>query len=241
MEVQEIKMRNRIKQFNILLLLPCLIAVLLFQMPAYAKEKEYCTASIPIEITVLGNSVPSGMEYKVVLKSENETNPMPDIKEITIKENGSAEFGPMNYTEPGKYVYSVYQQAGSAEHFTYDNTIYTVTVSIENDGNGGLKSGIFATKNNSSDKADKIVFSNSYDLVTKPAETMTSQKETVLEEPTILKETKPAKETNSPTGNNTPVNAPKTGERIIGAVVVGIVGLSMLIMSMVMNKKRKER
>ena len=232
------------KQFNILLILPCLIAVLLFQMPAYAKEREYCTASIPIEISVLGNSVPSGMEYKVVLKSENETNPMPDIKEITIKENGSAEFGPMTYTEPGKYVYSVYQQAGNAEHFTYDSTIYTVTVSIENDGNGSLKSGIFATKNNSTDKVDKIVFSNSYELVTKPTETITPQKETVLEEPTILKETKPAKETkvptNSPTGNNTPANAPKTGERIIGAVVVGIVGICMLIMSMVMNKKRKE-
>ena len=38
---------------------------------------------------------------------------------------------------------------------------------------------------------------------------------------------------------NPPGNAPKTGERIISAIVVGIIGISMLVLSIVMNKKRK--
>jgi LPXTG-motif cell wall-anchored protein len=38
---------------------------------------------------------------------------------------------------------------------------------------------------------------------------------------------------------NPPENAPKTGERIISAIVVGILGISMLVLSIVMNKKRK--
>ena len=131
-------MKNKMKQFVILRLLPCFVALLLFQTQAYAEEKVYCTASIPVEIKTLGDSVPSGIEYKVVIKSENETNPMPDVKEVTIKDNGKVEIGPMTYTKPGRYNYFISQEAGNAEHFTYDSAVYTVTVSIENDGNGGL-------------------------------------------------------------------------------------------------------
>ena len=40
---------------------------------------------------------------------------------------------------------------------------------------------------------------------------------------------------------NPPENAPKTGERIISAIVVGILGISMLVLSIVMNKKKKKQ
>ena len=140
-------MKNKMKQFGILLLLPCFVTLLLFQTQAYAEEKVYCTSSIPVEIKTLGDSVPSGIEYKVVIKSENETNPMPDVKEVTIKDNGKVEIGPMTYTKPGRYNYFISQEADNAEHFTYDSAVYTVTVSIENDGNGGLKSVIYAVEN----------------------------------------------------------------------------------------------
>ena len=80
-------MKNKMKQFVILRLLPCFVALLLFQTQAYAEEKVYCTASIPVEIKTLGDSVPSGIEYKVVIKSENETNPMPDVKEVTDRKS----------------------------------------------------------------------------------------------------------------------------------------------------------
>ena len=215
-------MKNKMKQFGILLLLPCFVTLLLFQTQAYAEEKVYCTASIPVEIKTLGDSVPSGIEYKVVIKSENETNPMPDVKEVTIKDNGKVEIGPMTYTKPGRYNYFISQEAGNVEHFTYDSAVYTVTVSIENDGNGGLKSVIFAVENGATEKTDDVVFSNTYEAVTTSAVTTT----VILEEPTIPKETEVE-------------NAPKTGERIISAIVVGIIGISMLVLSIVMNKKRK--
>ena len=32
----------------------------------------------------------------------------------------------------------------------------------------------------------------------------------------------------------------KTGERIISAIVVGIIGISMLVLSIVMNKKKRQ-
>lgn len=225
-------MKNKMKQFGILLLLPCFVTLLLFQTQAYAEEKVYCTASIPVEIKTLGDSVPSGIEYKVVIKSENETNPMPDVKEVTIKDNGKVEIGPMTYTKPGRYNYFISQEAGNAEHFTYDSAVYTVTVSIENDGNGGLKSVIFAVENGATEKTDDVVFSNTYEAVTTKV---------ILEEPTIPKETEVAElpEETATVITNPPENAPKTGERIISAIVVGIIGISMLVLSIVMNKKRK--
>lgn len=230
-------MKNKMKQFVILRLLPCFIALLLFQTQAYAEEKVYCTASIPVEIKTLGDSVPSGIEYKVVIKSENETNPMPDVKEVTIKDNGKVEIGPMTYTKPGRYNYFISQEAGNAEHFTYDSAVYTVTVSIENDGNGGLKSVIYAVENGATEKTDDVVFSNTYEAVTTSAVTT----KVVLEEPTIPKETEVVElpEETATVITNPPENAPKTGERIISAIVVGILGISMLVLSIVMNKKRK--
>ena len=220
-------MKNKMKQFGILLLLPCFVTLLLFQTQAYAEEKVYCTASIPVEIKTLGDSVPSGIEYKVVIKSENETNPMPDVKEVTIKDNGKVEIGPMTYTKPGRYNYFISQEAGNVEHFTYDSAVYTVTVSIENDGNGGLKSVIYAVENGSTEKTDDVVFSNTYEAVT-----TTAAPTVILEKPTTPKETVTVI-------TNPPENAPKTGERIISAIVVGILGISMLVLSIVMNKKRK--
>ena len=216
-------MKNKMKQFVILRLLPCFVALLLFQTQAYAEEKVYCTASIPVEIKTLGDSVPSGIEYKVVIKSENETNPMPDVKEVTIKDNGKVEIGPMTYTKPGRYNYFISQEAGNAEHFTYDSAVYTVTVSIENDGNGGLKSVIFAVKNGATEKTDDVVFSNTYEAVTTSAVTT----KVILEEPTIPKETEVVElpEETVTVITNPPENAPKTGERIISAIVVGILGI----------------
>ena len=217
-------MKNKMKQFGILLLLPCFVTLLLFQTQAYAEEKVYCTASIPVEIKTLGDSVPSGIEYKVVIKSENETNPMPDVKEVTIKDNGKVEIGPMTYTKPGRYNYFISQEAGNVEHFTYDSAVYTVTVSIENDGNG--------VENGATEKTDDVVFSNTYEAVTTSAVTTTAAPTVILEKPTTPKETVTVI-------TNPPENAPKTGERIISAIVVGILGISMLVLSIVMNKKRK--
>ena len=222
-------MKNKMKQFGILLLLPCFVTLLLFQTQAYAEEKVYCTASIPVEIKTLGDSVPSGIEYKVVIKSENETNPMPDVKEVTIKDNGKVEIGPMTYTKPGRYNYFISQEAGNVEHFTYDSAVYTV---IENDGNGGLKSVIYAVENGATEKTDDVVFSNTYEAVTTSAVTTTAAPTVILEKPTTPKETVTVI-------TNPPENAPKTGERIISAIVVGILGISMLVLSIVMNKKRK--
>lgn len=225
------KMKSIIRQFNNLLLLSLLVVVLLFRVQVFAYG-ESCTTYIPVEIEALGDSVPLGIEYKIVIKSEKEENPMPDIKEITIKDNGKAELGPMTYSIPGTYNYSVYQEVGTAEHLIYDSTVYTVTVCIVNDENGGLKPVIFAQKEGAEGKVDKIIFTNSYDQETVPAETT---------EPAETPETttEPA-EISTPGSDKNIVNAPKTGDRIISALFVGIIGISMFILSIILYKKKSK-
>ena len=98
--------------------------------------------------------------------------------------------------------------------------------------NGGLKSVIYAVENGATEKTDDVVFSNTYEAVTTSAVTTTAAPTVILEKPTTPKETVTVI-------TNPPENAPKTGERIISAIVVGILGISMLVLSIVMNKKRK--
>lgn len=239
-------MKRIIIQLNQFLILPLLAAVLLFQVQVSAEE-QLCTATIPVEIQTLGDSVPSGIEYKIVIKSENEINPMPEIKEVVMKDNGEAELGPMTYTTPGTYQYSVYQEIGSTENLTYDGTAYTVTICIVNDGNGGLKPEIFAVKEGAQGKIDKIIFSNTYNSTepaetTKPAETpeATETEETTEPSTAVIETPEPATVSTYQTVQTNLANAPKTGERIISAIVVGILGISMFILSIVFYKKKNE-
>lgn len=223
------------------MLLPLLVAVLLFQVQVSADGYS-CAAYIPVEVETLGDMAPSGMEYKLVIKPENEQNPMPEIKELVIKDKGSAQFGPMTYVTPGMYTYQVYQVAGSAKAITYDSAVYTVTVSVVNDENGGLRPEIFVIKDNAAGKTDKIIFSNSYENETVPEQTTEAVETTEAAETiTVSEETHTSVITN-PTENvtTTPGNAPKTGERIISAIVIGVIGLSMLMLSIILYKKKNE-
>lgn len=161
------KLKNR--KIHKVLLLQLLMAVMLFPMQAFAAEYQ-CSVSVPVEVQVTGDSIPAGNEYTVVLEAaEEETqNPMPEVTEITIKDGGSAEFGPITYTKPDDYRYKIRQEAGNTANFTYDAAVFTVTVRVVNDEEtGGLKAEIWAIRDESENKTDAIRFENTYQ---KPAD-----------------------------------------------------------------------
>lgn len=75
-------------------------------------------------------------------------------------ENGAVAFDTISFDEAGTYNYTVTEAAGSDETITYDNTVYKVTITVTDDGNGSLSASV--------DTGDKnLVFTNKY---TKPAE-----------------------------------------------------------------------
>lgn len=70
------------------------------------------------------------------------------------KADGTVVFGTQNYTEPGTHVYTIREVQGNATGVTYDPETYTVTVNVEDKGEGKLVA--------STEGASEIVFNNTY-------------------------------------------------------------------------------
>ena len=85
----------------------------------------------------------------------------------TVKNNaqGGFTFDTITYSEPGTYEYTISEVKGDAEGVTYDETVYNVKVTVEDNGEGNL----VVTGLTYNDKAELPVFHNTY---TKPEETL---------------------------------------------------------------------
>lgn len=70
------------------------------------------------------------------------------------KADGTVDFGTQNYTKPGTHVYTIREAQGNAAGVSYDQNTYTVTVKVEDRGEGKLVA--------SAEGASKIVFNNTY-------------------------------------------------------------------------------
>ena len=155
-------MNRKMWRLASLLLLPMLFAVLLLPGKTFARNSS-CTAVIPVQVQVSGEDVPSDVEYHVILEAVSQDAPLPGNTDLILENGSRLEFGPITYTVPGDYTYRVRQETGNAEHFTYDQAFYDVTVRVVNDENGGLKAEVWAVREGSADKADTIRFENGYD------------------------------------------------------------------------------
>lgn len=226
-------MKQRTKRFRKLLLLPLMIAVLLFQVQALAAVDYSCTVSIPVEVQVTGDSAPTGVDFTVTLASAGEDVPMPEEDTLVITDSGVDAFGLITYTKPGDYVYTVTQVVGSETDFIYDDTSYTVTVRVVNDGQGGLTAEIWAIEEGGTVKVDEILFNNIYD-VPDPGDGSASSSDPAP--------SKPAKAT--PTSvTKTKTAAPKTGDEtnlvVLGCLMgISLLGLIALTVVFCWNRKR---
>lgn len=156
-------MRNFTRKLNICLLLSLLLVALVTPMGAAAADYS-CTASIPVWVQVYAET---DAEFTVQLEAEEGT-PLPENCSLTFTGSGEGTFGAVEYTVPGDYVYTVTQVKGDAKYVTYDDAVYTVTVRVTNDGQGGLVSEIWAVKDQGTQKTEKVRFVNRYTPPTQP-------------------------------------------------------------------------
>ena len=141
---------------------PCLLAFLL--LPGTVHAKEYaCDVTIPATVQVRGDRIPSGEVYEVVMEAITKGAPEAEKMEEKVTGAGKVTFGPIHYTAPGDYQYRIYQKAGTTKRFTYDNTVYIVTVRVQNDEEGGLAAELWAVKEGTTMKNDAVQFQNHYD------------------------------------------------------------------------------
>ena len=141
---------------------PCLLAFLL--LPGAVHAKEYaCDVTIPATVQVSGDRIPSGEVYEVVMEAITKDAPVAESMTQKVLNSGTVSFGQIHYTVPGDYQYKIYQKSGSTDRFTYDKTVYTVTVRVQNDAEGGLTAELWAVKEGTTMKNDVVQFQNHYD------------------------------------------------------------------------------
>jgi len=113
-----------------------------------------------------GDAPETAEQFRFILTA-NDKAPMPEGSGegsaiVTIFGAGHIKFGNITYTNPGTYRYTIAEVTGSARGYSYDSSIYTLTVVIELQGNNlSVKSAEYV-KTNDGKVYDKAVFANIY-------------------------------------------------------------------------------
>jgi len=127
---------------------------------------DYVIVDPPVEKRISGDSPSSSSSFVFYIKADNTAYPMPEgsvngIKTITITGAGSTDFGNITYRQAGTYTYTVYERTGSSSGYTYDTTVYHMTV-VVTETNGTLTATRTIT-NASGVTQTGLVFTNVYD------------------------------------------------------------------------------
>ena len=127
------------RKFLAAAVLAALFALLLGCAALAAQEPVYVNQEV---IITLSGQLPVPREtYTVVLEALDDSNPMPDGQvggryEIEIKgakkAGNSGWFPPIRFDHVGTYKYKLWQEPGKYKRATYDDTVYTMTVTVTN-------------------------------------------------------------------------------------------------------------
>lgn len=153
-------MYRRLKKILVSALILAVLAATMISVTAFAGERSV-SVNIPVNVSVSGSSIPDGTEYKLVIET-TENAPLPENSTIIVKDGGDASFGPIVYTQPDDYHYTIYQSSEAKDNFTYDDTVYNVTVQIVNNDEGGLSANVVAGIQGFAEKTAAIQFANTY-------------------------------------------------------------------------------
>lgn len=134
---------------------------------AFINSYEPAETSVEIvgQKTVQGAPQTSG-DFTFVLTPVNSLYPMPATAQngaatVSVHGAGMFSFGTIRYTQAGQYAYLVTETAGSELGYTYDGTVYTVTVDVTDVG-GRLEASVRYASGGK--QADKAYFTNVYEV-----------------------------------------------------------------------------
>lgn len=133
-------------------------------------------------------AAPADTEFSFILTPEQAEQPMPKTENAQVdprtgasvvsrKGAGTVSFGtlPFGKQDIGKtYRYTIHEVKGTAQYFTYDVTVYTLSVAIADNGDGEPTATVTMTDDNSKE-ADRAEFTNIYAPPDKPEIPRTGQ------------------------------------------------------------------
>jgi len=118
-------------------------------------------ASVDVDVnatkTLTGMELTAGM-FSFVIESKDGTY----TETVTNDASGNVSFKTLKFTKVGTYEYTVREIAGTNPGITYDSAVYTVTIVVEDNGEGGLK--YTKTVTNGMNSVAAIEFENSYNV-----------------------------------------------------------------------------
>lgn len=144
--------------------------------PAYAAGQS-ASLALPVEVAIEGAAPDQPESYTVVLKADDEADPLPagaagGAYALTLDGPGTATFPAITYTTPDTYTYTVYQQAGTNAECTYDGAVYVLSVYVTNaeDGSGLEVTAALHPTGDAADKLGTAKFTNVYPSAPEPGE-----------------------------------------------------------------------
>ena len=190
-------------------------------LPAYAAELPGVSVSVPVTISLSGTLPYPAEDYTVVLKADDSACPMPEGSDdgaysLTITGEGTKNFPAITYDRVGIYFYTVYQVAGSNKKCTYDDTVYTLKVTISTkEDYSGLEATAVLYPDSDGKKLRGAEFANKY-KVDPPSDT--------------------------PNKVDPPSDAPRTGDESSPLLYAVLIAVSMgVIVTLFLTRKSKKR
>ena len=76
--------------------------------------------------------------------------------------DGKFTFKELVFTDIGEYIYTIKEKIGDDENVTYDTNVYTVNITVTDNGEGALEAAVTNLENTAEKTGDDIVFQNTY-------------------------------------------------------------------------------
>ena len=212
------------------------VGILLFPGKAMADEGG-CAVSIPVSVALENAADAAETEFQVAMTAETAETPMPAEDTLIFTGEGTKEFGPITYTVPGDYHYTVSQVKGTEKSCVYDEAAYALTVRVVNAEEGGLAAEVWAVKDGQTDKTDSIRFENTWILPTAtptPAEKKPTVSPSEKTKPTAV----PRVSTTTATHSTKKTKTPKTGDETPIALFTALAAAAALGTACIIRRKR---
>lgn len=122
-----------------------------------------------VQKIIKGDTPKTAENFIFKLEAENAIKtPMPKdsqngVKFISIEGENTSGFGSITYTSAGIYNYHISEVKGNNKEYTYDKTVYSLTVVVEEKNNQLIVKSITYIDNSDGSNYDKATFTNIYE------------------------------------------------------------------------------
>lgn len=119
--------------------------------------KAYAPVNASIAVEGIKFSDDNSHIYEIVIESLDNNSPSPESDRLFITDNGTGVFN-IQITEPGTYVYKMYEKPGDDLNIIYDDNIYYATVFVTNTDDDNLTYAVYITSENYNYKFYNVIF-----------------------------------------------------------------------------------